>query len=200
MEWALAGGKTINYFSPIANQSFQSILGQAPYYQPTARYYGLLMAAMVNDYSPYIIRPTVTSGTSSKIRVYYLDYHSHYGVLIINKDTSPTASGFVDVTMSDQTGLHCIYTSAPNLTSTSNINFAGYHFVPNVSRPQGFVYGEPVNASSNGIYSVPVNYSSMAFCRTIEAPEGYKFFPRFSESGASWMHIAVLLLLLLLLQ
>ena len=95
MEWAILGGYRIHFYNPIKTPSFQSPTGPAPNFGPTSLYYGLLMAISANHYNPYIIRPTVTAGTSGSIKAYYLDYGSYYGVLLLNKDTSTSASGIV---------------------------------------------------------------------------------------------------------
>lgn len=58
----------------------------APSFNPSTLYYGLLFAVTANTQNPYIIRPTVSSGLSSSIKSYYLDYGSYFGVVILNKD------------------------------------------------------------------------------------------------------------------
>ena len=58
----------------------------APSFNPSTLYYGLLFAVTANTQNPYIIRPTVSSGLSSSIKAYYLDYGSYFGVVILNKD------------------------------------------------------------------------------------------------------------------
>ena len=137
IEWVVVEGRRMNFFSPIKDPSFQSVLGQAPNYNPSALFYGLILSIVVNNYLPWIIRPTMTPGTSLAIKVYYLDYWSYTGVLILNKDTNSSRSGTVAIVMSDKTGLHCIYVKAPSLTSTTNITFAGYSFIPGTAAPQG---------------------------------------------------------------
>lgn len=181
MEWTIINGRRIHFFNPMQNASFQSVLGQAPNYNPQALFYGLILANVVNHYSPYIIRPTMTAGTSSSIKVYYLDYWSYFGVLIINKDTNTSASGNVAVTMSDKTGLHCLYVSASSLSATSGFTFAGYNFIPGTSQPQGLFKQFEYQPDSSGVYQVAVNYSQMVFCRTMNTAVNYRTFPRWNK-------------------
>jgi hypothetical protein len=142
----------------------------------------------------------MTSGTSSRINVYFLDYWSYYGVLILNKDTNTSASGYVEVSMKDITGLHCIYLSAANLTSTSNFSFSGYSFEPGTAAPQGTFAPLSIMPGANGIYSVPVNYSQVVFCKTVYTGKTYRNFPRWSKSWSHSMGPSLLLALLLLLS
>ena len=130
------GGYRIHFFNPISFSSFQSPIGQAPSFGPSSIYYGLLMTITANNYQPYIIRPSVTSGTSASIKAYYLDYGSYYGVLILNKDTNPSASGKVEVRMRDPSGLNCMYLSADSLSST-NMTLGNYTFASGNAAPQG---------------------------------------------------------------
>ena len=136
MEWAIIDGYRIKFYSPITSPSFQSPLGQAPNFNPSALYYGLLLAVIANNYNPYIIRPTIISGTSSSIKTYYLDYGSYDGVLLLNKDMNTGASGVVDVKLTDQSGLNCIYLSADNLSSTV-MKIGNYSFMAGNAVPQG---------------------------------------------------------------
>jgi hypothetical protein len=48
------------------------VLGQAPYYSPSAIYTGLLFAIIANENQPYIYRPAMVAGTSSNIKAYGL--------------------------------------------------------------------------------------------------------------------------------
>ena len=201
MEWTIVSGRRIDFFNPITGPSFQSILGQAPNFAPSAIYYGLLFAINANNYAPYIIRPTMAAKASQSIKVYYLDYWSYYGVLILNKDTSTAANGEVEVIMTDKTGLHCIYLSASNLSATSGFSYGGYSFISNNSIPQGLftqVLILPDPATSN--YFVPVNYSQAVYCRTVVATgSNYRSFPRWnpSDSGEEWPCICLALLFFL---
>ena len=70
MEWILAGGYRAAMYNPIGIPSFQSVLGQAPTYRPSALYYGLLTFLAPNFLGGYIIRPVSEAGTSSKIKAY----------------------------------------------------------------------------------------------------------------------------------
>lgn len=48
MEWVIAGGYHAAFFNPIEDPSFQSVLGQAPTYAPSALYYGMLAVVAAN--------------------------------------------------------------------------------------------------------------------------------------------------------
>lgn len=133
------GGSGMNFFTPINSSSFQSPLGQSPNYNPSSLYLGLLMAITANYYSPFIARPTVSSGISSSIKAYYLEYGSYNGILILNKDTNPLVSGIVSVKMNDPSGLKCMYLSADNLSST-NVTIGNYSFFSGDSAPSGTFY------------------------------------------------------------
>jgi len=180
MEWAILGGHRIKFFTPIASPSFQSPLGQAPNFNPSSLYYGLLLAVIANNYNPYIIRPTLTSGSSSSIKAYYLDYGSYDGVLILNKDTNTGASGTVDVKLGDPSGLYCMYLSADNFSSTT-MNIGNYSFTSGNAQPQGSFFNPKVQQNpGNQIYSVPLNYSQVVFCKTVPEQSSYSNFPRYS--------------------
>lgn len=73
MEWIIAGGFRVHFYNPITNASYQSVLGQLPTFAPSALYYGLMTGILANYYEPYIVRPAVVSGTSSKIKIYGLE-------------------------------------------------------------------------------------------------------------------------------
>lgn len=172
----------MSFFNPIKNPSFQSILGQAPYFKPSAVYYGLLLVIAANNLSPWVMIPTVVSGTSSKIKAYGFDNYDEYGILILNKDNSTSANGTVDVKISITTGLRCMYLSAPSLSSTEGISFNGYSFVSNSSVPVGEFVSKTFVIDSNGMYSIPLNYSQAAYCKTIVA-KTYWAFPRYSATS-----------------
>ncbi len=72
MEWNIFGGARVDFYSPIRSASRQSVLGQAPYYSPSAIYTGLLFAIIANENQPYIYRPAMVAGTSSNIKAYGL--------------------------------------------------------------------------------------------------------------------------------
>jgi hypothetical protein len=200
MEWIIKGGFHISYFNPIGSPSFQSIFGQAPYFQPTALYYGHLMAIIINNFQPWIMIPTVVSGTSSKIKAYGFDNYGYYAVLILNKDTSPSANGTVDVKISYTTGIRCMYLSAPSLSSTSGISLNGYTFTSNSSYPQGEFVMKTILVGSNGMYSVPLNYSEVVYCKSITAKTYYAF-PRYSSTSSSeYLTLTLLLLILSLIN
>lgn len=199
MEWIVIEGKRMHFFNPIKGPSFQSIMGQAPNYGPSAMFYGLLLSVIANHYQPYIIRPTMTAGTSSAIKVYYLDYWSYTGVLILNKDTNASRNGVVKVTMKDKTGLHCMYVKASSLSATSGISIAGYDFISGTSTPQGLFAQYQIAVDSAGVYNVPVNYSQMVFCRVVDSSTNYRQFPRWNQLSDAWKNICILGLLLLML-
>ena len=94
----------------------------------------------------------MTSGTSMSIKVYYLDYSSYYGVLILNKDTNTSSNGVVAVTMEDRSGLYCYSISADNLSSTTGHSFGGYSWMANNSNPQGVMDVSLIAASPAGVY------------------------------------------------
>ena len=167
MEWILLDGFRLQFYNPIKNPSFQSLTGQAPNFHPQAPWYGLFMANVANNDYPDVYRPLVTPGTSSSIKVYYLDYWSYTGVLILNKDTSTSASGVVNVVMKDKTGLNCLVLSASSLSATSGFTFAGMNWGAGNYMPQGTYNELRINADGSGVYVVPVNYSQMVFCRTL---------------------------------
>lgn len=148
MEWIIAGGTRVSFYNPIANASFQSVLGQSPTFAPTSLYYGLLMAIIGNYNSPWIMRPTISSGTSMSIQAYGLEDWGRYSFLLLNKDTNPNASGTVDVRLSYTSGISCMYLSAENLTSTEGISFNGLSFVANSSIPVGDFVGQTYYVNS----------------------------------------------------
>ena len=189
MEWIILDGYRMEFFTTLSSSSFQSVLGPAPDFIPSTLYYALLLAATANNNQPYIIRPTMTSSASASIKAYYLDYSTYFGVLILNKDTNSSASGQVEVKMTDPSGLNCFYFSADNLSSTK-ATIGGYSFVGGNSTPQGLfsslkVLQNPITKT----YSVPLNYSQVAFCKTLADNTLYFNFPRMSSSTAweNWL-------------
>ena len=137
MEWYIYGGYHAAFYNPINIPSYQSVLGQAPNFNPSALYYGLLTFLAANYGSPYIVRPAAIAGTSSKIKAYGLDLWYDYRILLLNKDNQTNASGIVKVTIEYLNGMTCWYTSATSLASTTGIKMAGYSFKANSSRPVG---------------------------------------------------------------
>lgn len=198
MEWLIVGGFRTSFYNPISNSSFQSVLGKSPTYAPSSLYYGLLMAITANTRSPWIMRPTMTSGTSLSIKAYGLDDYGQYSFLLLNKDTNPNASGTVDVKISYTNGITCMYLSAANLSSTEGISFNGFTFVSNTSTPVGNFISKTIDVNDNNVYSVPLNYSQVALCRSI-ASKSYRFFPRRSRtSGELWVQAGLMLVIMLL--
>lgn len=167
MEWIIVGGFRVDFFSPVTNPSLQSVLGQAPFFAPSAIYGGLLLSLMVNYQSPDLIRPAVVSGTSSKIKAYGMDYYTRYGVLILNKDTNPSASGTVQVKISYFSGMSCVYLSASSLDATSGWTLGGLSFVANSSTPLGDYTEVWVDVDESGSYNIPVGFAQAVFCHTL---------------------------------
>ncbi len=118
-------------------------------------------------------------------------------MLILNKDTNVNASGTVDLKLSIATGIKCMYISANNLSDTTNINFAGLKFGPNNSFPTGTYSENLITVGANGLYSVPLNYSQIVYCKTIRT-RTYRFFPKGSSSYGEWLRYVLLSLLLFL--
>ena len=201
MEWLIIDGYRMEFFTTLSSRSYQSILGPAPDFTPSALYSALLMTAVANNNQPYIIRPTLTTGTSANIKAYYLDYSTYYGILILNKDTNASASGTVSVKMRDPSGLNCMYLSASSLSST-NVTLGGYSFVGGNSVPQGLFFNVKVLQDPNTqTYPVPLNYSQVVFCKSFADNTLYFNFPRMSSSTAweSWLVFSLLFFLHLIL-
>lgn len=91
-----------------------------------------------------------------------------------------------------------MYLSAANLSSTTGISFNGFTFVSNSSTPVGNFISRTIEANSNNVYSVPLNYSQVAFCRSV-ATKDYRYFPRRSKSsGELWLQVGLMMMMLLL--
>jgi hypothetical protein len=125
MEFSIMGGIRLDFYNPIGNASFQSVVGLGPNFSPSPLYAGLLFAIIANQFSPYIQIPTVSPGISSSIKIYGLDFYSTFGVLILNKDINSNMTGYVKVSMTDLSGINCIYFEAPSLSSTSGVKVGG---------------------------------------------------------------------------
>ena len=161
------GGYQVSFFNPIGSPSFQSILGQAPSFQPTALYYGLLFVISANYLSPWVMIPTVSVGSSSKIKAYGFDNYDHYSFLLLNKDSNSSAKGTVSVYLSYKTGIRCMFLSAASLNSTAGISLNGYSFTSNNSNAQGEFAMKTYQVDADGVYNVPLSYSEVIFCRSI---------------------------------
>jgi hypothetical protein len=137
IEFAMFGGKGVKFPCDISTGNFQSILGPAPTYLPTPLYYGLLFLSSLNYVSPQIGVPLVTAGTSSSIKAYGFTLTGQLQIVLINKDINPNASGPVQITVNSSDIMKCLYLSAPNLSSTTNVTWMGYTFNSGSSAPQG---------------------------------------------------------------
>ena len=196
MEWIIVNGFRVDFFSPVEHPSLQSILGQSPLFGPSAIYGGLLLALIANYQEPYIIRPIVTAGSSTKIKAYGLDFYTRYGVLILNKDTNPAASGTVQVKISYFSGMNCMYLEASSLDATTGWTLGGLQFGSNSAVPTGNFTEVWVDVDNSGFYNIPLGFAQVVFCSTVEAKD-YYYFPRGSAAaGAEWVQVCLLLLLL----
>jgi hypothetical protein len=180
MEFFFINGFRIDFYSSFQTGSKQTLFGPAPTFAPSSLYTTLLFLDLVLANEPYIDQTAVTSGTSSSIRVYGLDYYSNYGVLIINKDMNSSSSGDVAVRLNNQNGLYCIYLTASDLTATSGVTLAGINFVANQSSFVGN-FKEYKYVAVDGFYQVPLNYSQVAFCYT-KVDKSYNYFPTGSHN------------------
>lgn len=75
--------------------NFQSVLGPAPTFKPSALYYGLLFLTIIRDGTPQIILPATKGIISSKIKVYGFTTGDRFKVLLLNKDTNVSLNGTV---------------------------------------------------------------------------------------------------------
>jgi hypothetical protein len=133
MEFSILGGVRINFFNPVAGTSYQSVIGEAPLYQPSSLYYALLFTIIANQNSPYIELPVIKAGSSSNIKAYGLNQAASYGFILLNKDMNQNLTGTVKVYVADPNGIGCMYLKANYLNSTSNITLGGMSFVGNSS-------------------------------------------------------------------
>jgi len=142
----------------------QSPLGYMPNFTPSGSYYGMLMMSLVNSQFTNFATFTVNSGTSSNIKIYGLNSYNLVGFVIINKDLNKSASGIIQINMTSDYNITCLYMTASDLSS-KDISIAGEYFIPGNSSTQGnftqFVY----TADSTG-FKVPLNYSQVAYCTT----------------------------------
>lgn len=116
LEWFFMSGYRLDFYSSF-KAAHQTILGSGPEFQPTHLYSALLFlnSAILNY--PKVHKAVIVPGTSSSIKVYGLKYGyvASYGIIILNKDTSPSANGIVRIALSKQVGITCSYLSAPSL-------------------------------------------------------------------------------------
>ena len=200
MAFSSMSGYSINFYSPL-NDTNQSVIGAAPYFQSGAIYYGLLFALYsLRDY-PMMTTVTVASGISQSIKVYGMDSYVAYRVLIINKDLNPNASGVINLKHPSTVGLRCYYLSAPSLDSTQNITFAGMYFVGNSSDYAGEFYFLDYQMNPLQIYAIELNYSQAALCEDLpSSPSSWTELlrGRSSQLGEGAIMVGVGLLLVIL--
>lgn len=76
------GGHYIDFYTTF-EESFQSVFGQAPTFEPSSIYYGMLMAIYCTSNSNKVYRASTIDTPSANIKSYFVQ---HENVLIINKD------------------------------------------------------------------------------------------------------------------
>jgi hypothetical protein len=182
LEFAAMSGYFMSFFNPLI-ASNHSIFGPGPDFNPTAIYYGLLFAVYALQGLPTIFKTTIVGGTSQNIKAYGIEIYYDYRVLIINKDTNPNITGVVEVTLDYPDGMRCLYLSAPDLSSTSNITFAGMYFVGNNSNYVGAFHYLDFYPSPSQMYSISLNYSQAVVCSQIPSPS-YNNIPRGRSSSS----------------
>lgn len=116
LEWFFMSGFKLDFYNSFKAQH-QTLLGSGPEFQPSHLYSALLFLNSALLDRPKIQKAIITPGTSSSIKIYGLryTYASTYGLIILNKDTSPSASGIVRIAISKQAGITCSYLTAPSL-------------------------------------------------------------------------------------
>ena len=176
LEAAYVGVWWMNYLNPIEKASYQSILGQAPLFGPTPTFQALLLTILGVDGGMYIEKPTITAGTSANIKVFGLQsYWGDEKVMIINKDTNPSANGYVSITLATNSNLRCFYLTASSLDAKSS-TLAGLNWISNTSAPQGAfsstTYHSISSLNGDWVYQVYLNYSQAVMCR-IEEPADF---------------------------
>jgi len=156
MEFAIMGGIRMDFFNPVANASYQSVIGQAPLYNPSSLYYALLFTIIANKNSPFIERPTITAGSSASIQSYGLNQDTSYAFILLNKDMNQNLAGKVQIALSYPSGINCLYLSAAHLNSTSGITFAGLSFGANNSHYVGDYNAISYYPEPDGYYYVDI--------------------------------------------
>jgi hypothetical protein len=91
------GLRGVHFPVNIAATSRQSVLGPATTYTPQPIYYGLLFLSMFSYAKGKIGLPTISAGTSSKIKAYGLISSTQMQIVLINKDTNTSSSGVVEI-------------------------------------------------------------------------------------------------------
>lgn len=137
LEFAMFGGRRVYFPCDISTGSLQTILGPSPTFTPTPLYYGLLFLSMIAYVQPVVGVPLITAGSSSSIKIYGCIVNTQMQIVLINKDTNPNSSGVVQIKANSNDYARCLYLSAPSLSSTSGVSWAGYNFIAGSSVPQG---------------------------------------------------------------
>lgn len=157
------GGKGIKYLVDISG-NLNSVIGPAPNYTPNPIYYGLLFLTLLSYNNPAISIPQIIPGTSGNIKAYVFSISNQIQLVLLNKDTSPNASGFIQVVANTTDIMQCMYLTAPRLNATNNISWAGLNFIGGSSVPQGNYTIFSYSANSTGIFNIPLNYSQATMC------------------------------------
>lgn len=89
------GLKAVHFPVNIAATTWQTVIGPATTYIPQPIYYGLLFISMLSYANGKIGLPTVTAGSSSRIKAYGFTSPTQMQIVLINKDTNVSASGVV---------------------------------------------------------------------------------------------------------
>lgn len=194
LQFSIFGGKAIKFPVDFDNPYLSVLGGNSTFYPPNAIYYGLLVLQQLAYVKPQIILPSVVNGTSSSIKVYGFTIPNQFITLIINKDSNPSASGVVNLLIYSNDQLECLYLTAPTLSETTNIKWAGYNFVGNSSTPQGS-YSSIFYQSNNNSYQVQVNYSQVVLCY---AGNPYQSFPDYYKFEAFVSFLIVMIISLMI--
>lgn len=125
------------------------------------------MATLAIDSQPYIIIPSYTTGTSTKIKVYGLELVNRMRYVILNKDTNSSLNGNVHIIpKTGEARVGCIYLEAPSLASKAeNMKIAGHQYIGGNFTPQGTYKKTYIlfNSSING-FAIPIKYAQVALC------------------------------------
>lgn len=97
IEAAMFGLKGVHFPVDISATSKQTVIGPSPSYTPQPIYYGLLFISMLSYANGKIGLPSISAGSSSKIKAYGLTSPSQMQIVLINKDTNTSASGVVEI-------------------------------------------------------------------------------------------------------
>ncbi len=189
-------GFKLDFYNSFKNQH-QTLLGSGPEFQPSHLYSALLFLNSALLDRPKIQKSIITAGTSSSIKVYGLRYSrvSAYGLIILNKDTSPSASGIVRIAISKQAGITCSYLTAPSLESTSGSTISGLYFTSNHSKAVGTFRSVDYEIDGTGYYNIQVNYSQVVYCKS-KIVASYKYFPTGRGAGEIYLVLSLVLALL----